>query len=608
MISVSCRRRGPPLPARQTALRCTSARFSLLCFVALAAGGVRAQRTTIHTRALQTVGAGDAVDAGPLSVSEPLTLTVRLRPTAAQSSALDHLLAAQTDSTSASYHQWLTPEQFAAEFGASDEQLAMVKSYFEANGMTVSSVSAGRTRLTVRGNAGQAQLAFETSLHRVRVNAADYFANATDPSLPAEVASVIAGISGLDDLPQQASARIAIGAAAPNAVPRTSLAPSSTAGVEGADSLVAVADAIDANTTAVLSLASSACGSEIADADVEAYRALFRQASAQGITVLAAGSCQGAAAADFPGSLAEVTALAISPRDVASATPGIDARPSWQAAPGLPADGLRHEPDVTTSSAAAFAQTIATLNAETGNRVGNVGATLYALAKIPGLFTQPDATREGAGNWEPASGLGVVDLKMLLKVYPRGLSSTVTYLQSTSYAINYGDSFTLKAQVVPSVYGTTNPTGTVTFTSSTQGTLGSTTIDNGGNASLTPRRSAGRRVQCDGGLLGRRELWRVREHKQGYDHGEPGECEPCGDDLARDQHPLWRQRDGHGNGHASRGQRLPERSRIGADQQRAGELGDTEPEPGQQQRYGQHCGDGSASGEVQRAGDLPGDE
>ncbi len=246
----------------------------------------------------------------------------------------------------------------------------------------------------------------------------------------------------------------------------------------------------------VLTLTTSACSADLTEADLDAYRAVFRQASAQGITLVATSSCATAGTPSFPASLAEVTAITTAPNQTAATLNGTDPRPAWQFAPGLPADGLRHEPDLTTTSAAEFAQAITTLNTETGGRLGNVNATLYALAKTPGLFTQPDATPNTppTGNWEPATGLGLIDLHTLLKVYPRTSGiSTKTSLISSSYALNYGNPFTLTSNVqvtgvIPPVTPTTPyppaPTGIVTFTASTQGVLGTSGIDGSGAATL----------------------------------------------------------------------------------------------------------------------------
>ena len=475
--------------------------LTALLLLATLAPFLRAQRVPIATRSLQAIGASQAIDTGQLPVSEPLTLTIRLKPTTAQTAALDQILAAQLDPTSPHYHHWITPQEFGEQFGPSPSQLSAITNYLEAQGLSVTAVAPSHTRLTVTSTAAQAQQALAVHLRRFSVSGTPYYANADAPSLPDELAPFIAGISGLDDLPLPASARISIGTSANLIGPRLatktgapepalslSKGPVSETWVSPApqqttqpDDITNIATAIDANSSPILPLTSTACSSDLTQADIDAYRALFRQASAQGITVLATSSCQTAATSSFPASLAEITALTTEPLQKAST--GIEARPTWQAAPGLPADGLRHEPDLLTTSVSAFAQTIATLNQQTGSRLGNLNPTLYALAKTPGLFTQPDT--ESAGNWEPATGLGTIDLNTLLKVYPRGLTGVSIDFQASTYSVSYGTPFTLNAVINPTVFNNAAPTGTVTFTASSQGVLGSAAVSNG-IATLTP--------------------------------------------------------------------------------------------------------------------------
>jgi len=307
-----------------------------------------------------------------------------------------------------------------------------------------------------------------------------------EPSTPAEVADLIAGISGLDDLPEPASSRISLTGSVDLVLPikvhtwsnQTSASPETSS---EPDSLTAIANAIDANTAPILTLTTSACTANFVEADYETYRSLFRQANAQGITILASSSCETATSASFPASLAEVTSITTSSHGWATSTPGTEARPVWQAAPGLPIDTLRHEPDLTTSSVAAFAQAIATLTRQTGGRLGNVNGALYSLAKLPGLFTQPDAGQgvSSAGDWKPATGLGLIDLQTLLKVYPRGNYATTIDFQSSTYSVSYGTPFSLRANINSSSFAASPPTGTVTFTASPQGVLGSSAVNNG---------------------------------------------------------------------------------------------------------------------------------
>ena len=463
-----------------------------------------AQVRTFATRAEMSIRNNAAIDAGAMPASEPLTLTFRLAPSALQASQLDQLLRAQTDVSSPEYHRWLTPESFATQFAPTVEQISSLSTWLTAQGLSVGGISPSRTRMTVTGTAGQVQAVLSVSLRRMSISGQMFYGNITSPSLPASLGQLISSVSGLDNLPVSSLAEMRLGTssgnvplAKPRTLTRTEAGGSSSpaAGSEDTtDILSPLSDAVDANGFSVLTLSSEACSDQVAESDVAAFRAVLQQAQAQGITVLSSSGCaRPDSSTSFPSGLAAVTAVNLSPGQVADAADdGIDVRPSWQVAAGLPVDAVRHEPDLTSPSLTAFAQTVATLNTQIGDRIGNLNSTLYALAKTPGLFRQSDivsspaGTASAAGNWEPSTGLGVISLATLLKVYPRGVSSTQVSLVSSSYAINYGDTFTLTAKVLPNSYGSTGPTGTVTFTSSSQGVLGSSSVDSSGTATLTP--------------------------------------------------------------------------------------------------------------------------
>jgi trimeric autotransporter adhesin len=442
---------------------------------------LHAQRITLAVR----TPASTAMDAGPVPASQPMQLTLRLALAADRSAALDELLASQTTPHSSAYHQWLTPQQFASQFGATDDQLAATTAWLQSQGLNVDAIATSRTRMTVSGTAAQVQRAFAVTLRRYQVANALYVANATQPSLPSEAGALVAGVSGLNNLPTAAAAAPAI---ATTATAKTR-SPNPT---QTADPYLTAASAVDANTTPVLTLDTVDCSSDFAQSDYDAYRDLFRQANAQGITVLAATGCGDRGTGSFPASLGEVTALTISPT-IAPFAP-IVPRPAWQSAPGLPADSLRYEPDLTTTSLTAFAQTVSTIIQQTGTRLGNINAVLYSLGPTPGLYMQPDATAATRpGTWESATGLGLVDLPTLLKVYPRaiGATPTTTTLTTSSSAISFGQSVTLTSIVTPSTtVNNTSPTGTLTFTSNL-GTIGSAVLNNGTAAVTASNLSGG---------------------------------------------------------------------------------------------------------------------
>ncbi len=467
----------------QFRLHCLSTIPSLATLAALLLSSpapLAAQRSTVAARALTNLNATETVDTGAIPSSQPLTITLRLAPTPERAAALDQLLTSQITPGSSSYHQWLTPEQYAASYGATDDQLATITTWAQSQGLAVSAISTGKTRMTLTGSADALQRAFATTLHSYAISGSTRFAPATTPSVPLSVAPMIAAVSGLDNLPSAYAASIS----ATSVQGRTALL-----STPASDPLATTASAIDANTAPMLTLNLSTCTGDLAQSDVDAYRALFRQANAQGITVLATGSCAtGDASTSQPSlmlGLPEVTALTVAPDASLDSTLNLtEARPGWQVAPGLPLDQLRHQPDLTTTSATAFSQTMASILTSTGSRQGNVNATLYSLATSPGLYTQPDAA--APGTWEPSTGLGIVDLTVLAKVYPRatGLNSTTTALVSSSYGVNYGQQFTLTATILPASYAAQPPSGTVTFTASTQGTIGTTTVGSNGIAAL----------------------------------------------------------------------------------------------------------------------------
>src|SRR6202012_4184012 len=107
-----------------------------------------------------------------------------------------------------------------------------------------------------------------------------------------------------------------------------------------------------------------------------------------------------------------------------------------------------------------------------GGRLGNINATLYQLAPIPKLFSHADGAP--AGTWEGTTGLGLVDLATLLKVYPRGAFTVTVSGSATNYAPTHGQATTLISTVMDAsgMAGSTVPTGTISFALSNGTALG----------------------------------------------------------------------------------------------------------------------------------------
>ena len=139
-------------------------------------------------------------DAGPVDPSLKLNhVMVMLKPSAAQQTDLDRLLAEQQDRSSPNYHAWLTPEQFGDRFGISSNDIGQVVSWLQSEGLAVDGVSRARNWIWFSGTAGQVQAALRTEIHRYTVNGESHFANSSEPSVPAAIEPLVSGIRGLDD-------------------------------------------------------------------------------------------------------------------------------------------------------------------------------------------------------------------------------------------------------------------------------------------------------------------------------------------------------------------------------------------------------------------------
>jgi len=127
------------------------------------------------------------------------SMTLRFAMTDAQQKALTQLLADQQNPASARYHQWLTPEEFGAEFGLSAEDLGKVSAWLTAQGFVVTKVARGGGYVRFSGTVTQAEQAFHTEIHTVSLNGEQHVANVSSAKLPAAIAAVTSGVGGLDD-------------------------------------------------------------------------------------------------------------------------------------------------------------------------------------------------------------------------------------------------------------------------------------------------------------------------------------------------------------------------------------------------------------------------
>ncbi len=117
-----------------------------------------------------------------------------LHPAQDRSSALKQLVSDLHNPNSASFHNWLTPAQYAARYGVGDADIQTVTNWLTSSGFTVDQVAHGKNWIRFSGTAAQVEEAFRTSIHQYSVNGEEHIGNSTNLSIPAALAPAVTGV------------------------------------------------------------------------------------------------------------------------------------------------------------------------------------------------------------------------------------------------------------------------------------------------------------------------------------------------------------------------------------------------------------------------------
>ncbi|MHB1209551.1 MAG: protease pro-enzyme activation domain-containing protein [Acidimicrobiales bacterium] len=116
----------------------------------------------------------------------------------AHQKALRTYIASLSNTASPNYHHYLTPSEFAKDFGASPSTVSHVRSYLAGYGLGTASLSKGHILLHVTGSTADIARAFATPVETVRTAsgtiAAQFVRSAT---LPSALAKDVVNITGL---------------------------------------------------------------------------------------------------------------------------------------------------------------------------------------------------------------------------------------------------------------------------------------------------------------------------------------------------------------------------------------------------------------------------
>ena len=159
---------------------------------------------------------------GTVAASQRLSVQVWLRP---RLSKAETFATAVSTPGSASFHHYLSPASYAAQFGASTAAAARVESWLRGAGFTGVKASPLRSYVRATGAASAINAAFHTQLKlypaSARVSAGRYRLRANDGaiSVPSSLSGSVLGVTGLDNagpmLPLQRPGATAIGKTTP---------------------------------------------------------------------------------------------------------------------------------------------------------------------------------------------------------------------------------------------------------------------------------------------------------------------------------------------------------------------------------------------------------
>src|SRR2546426_11201006 len=145
-------------------------------------------------------------------VDQPVSLAIglNLRNTANLASYLREI----TDPHSPIYRHYLSQASFAALYGPLPQSEAAVSAYLRSQGFTITATYPNHLIVDAVGTVAQAEHAFQVQINNYHSPTGQlFFANANPPSLPVQVASLVAAVSGLNNAVQYHRHHLALGQA-----------------------------------------------------------------------------------------------------------------------------------------------------------------------------------------------------------------------------------------------------------------------------------------------------------------------------------------------------------------------------------------------------------
>lgn len=139
---------------------------------------------------------------GAADPNRRVSLTIGLRPSNTQ--ALINYAQAVSDPKSAAYHHYASSAQITSAFGPTLAEQNAVLQFLQSSGFTITQTYSHRLLIGFSGTLGQVEQTFHIAISNYAApDGRVYYANASEPTLPASIAGMVQSISGLNDALQR---------------------------------------------------------------------------------------------------------------------------------------------------------------------------------------------------------------------------------------------------------------------------------------------------------------------------------------------------------------------------------------------------------------------
>lgn len=158
-----------------------------------------APRVALANAAANALRNSQLVSSTPANQTISVAVGLKLR----NSAQLSNYLSQVTTPGSPLYRHYLNPASFAAMFGPLPQSESAVVNFLRAQGFRITTLYPNHLLIDAVGTVAQAEQAFQVRINNYRLPTGQpFFASASAPTIPIDIAPLVASVSGLDDTVQ----------------------------------------------------------------------------------------------------------------------------------------------------------------------------------------------------------------------------------------------------------------------------------------------------------------------------------------------------------------------------------------------------------------------